>query len=163
MKDDAVQAGYFWLVNHIIRHWPELSERVDRESGEQMHQEKEVMRQRYERFRSQGLAPPGAVMDDEPDLMQDPFKPIQDLVLTNELKDAAPQQNGDSKIPLRSSKGRSGTKLKPESIPRSDTSAVVPVKRDIKIRSKGDPGDLRKKMPVRKSVLGNGNKVAPIA
>lgn len=54
MKDDGVQAGYLWLVNHVIKHWETLSERVERESREQMEQEKEMMRQRYERFRNNG-------------------------------------------------------------------------------------------------------------
>lgn len=163
MTDDGVQAGYMWLVNHIIKHWPILSERVDRESREQQEQEREVMRERYERFRNQTLTPPGAIDDEDEDegSQENPFKPIQEAARAADNKVAHQQQNGESKIPLRSSKGNPAAKSKLD-ITRSqpESRAAVPGKRE-KNKPKL-PVEPKKKVPVRKTVLGSSNKVAPI-
>lgn len=167
MKDDAVQAGYMWLVNHIIKHWTTLSERVERESREQQEQEREVMRQRYERFRNQTVTPPGLIddiEDDEEDGNEDenPFKPIQEAAQIADMK--ATHQNGDSKIPLRSSKRNPAAAAKSKvTTTRSqpEPRTAIPAKRE---KNKPKPAvDPQKKVPVRKTVLGSSNnKVAPI-
>jgi hypothetical protein len=159
-----------WLVNHIIKNWSTLSERVERESREQQEQEREVMRQRYERFRNQTVTPPGLIDDDigddeeEEDMDGNPFKPIAEAVQVADKKKEV-NQNGDSKIPLRSSKRNPAaaaakskvtiTRSQPE--PRT----AVPAKRE---KNKSKPAvDPQKKVPVRKTVLGSSNnKVAPI-
>lgn len=38
-------------MKHIVRNWDELSERVDREANEQIEIEKQIMKERFKRFR----------------------------------------------------------------------------------------------------------------
>ena len=163
VKDDGIQAGYMWLVNHIIKHWIGLSERVESESREQQEQEREVMRERYERFRNQTLTPPGAIDDDgDEDPHEDPFKPIQQAAqVADRQKAGHEQQNGESKIPLRSSKGHPAAKSKVD-ITRSQPESRTPVPAKLEKNKPKIHVEPKKKVPVRKTVLGNSNKVAPI-
>ena len=159
-----MQAGYLWLVNHIIKHWTVLQERVESESRLQLEREKEVMRQRYEKFRSQSSAPPGTLDDTDADDL--PPLPVTATVMAadqDNLTSALPQ-NGVSKIPLRSPATRS-----PKKATAAGTTALIDTKtadpgdrRQRSTKQKTATADPKARTGSRKALLSGGNKVAPI-
>ena len=51
-RDAGIETGYSWLVSHILKNWSALSARVDEETEQQLNIERQVMNERYRRFRN---------------------------------------------------------------------------------------------------------------
>jgi len=50
-NSQVIDEGYYWLINHIIKNWPTLQARVDKETAEQIKIEKEIMERRFQKYR----------------------------------------------------------------------------------------------------------------
>ena len=84
-RDQGIDQGYTWLVRQIVRDWDTLSERVERESNEQIEIEKQIMKERFKRFRAkqedqqqEELTPDARHHD--PAANGNPFKPIKEVL-----------------------------------------------------------------------------------
>lgn len=130
-KDAGIEAGYAWLVSTIIKNWPKLCVRVERETSQQLEIEKQVMNERYRRFRKDpdvnsfssksGGGKDGEIDDGEDSLPNlgpnlTPFRPINELiketqpdsvteveVFNDEMLELKPQANGGHILRRKSS------------------------------------------------------------
>lgn len=76
--DAGIDRGYFWLVKFIVHNWNELNERVERESNEQIEIEKQIMQERFKRFRAKSVDKEDET--NETVMNGNPFKPIQEVI-----------------------------------------------------------------------------------
>lgn len=66
LRDPGIETGYTWLVCHILKNWAALNERVEMETKEQIEIERQVMNERYRRFRKNSVAPQDTTIVNHP-------------------------------------------------------------------------------------------------
>ncbi|KAI1287025.1 ADP-ribosylation factor-like protein 13B [Halotydeus destructor] len=81
-RDPGIDQGYHWLVNHIVRNWHELADRVARESDQQIEIEKKVMKERFRRYRAKAEEQVNHNLEHlEHSDAGNPFKPINEVIM----------------------------------------------------------------------------------
>lgn len=71
-RDAGIEAGYSWLVSFILKNWTSLNARVEQETEEQVNIEKQVMNERYRRFRKNSVSQvPSSHDNEEKDVVRD--------------------------------------------------------------------------------------------